>query len=103
MNTMLCPTASYGVLPSCILWMSEARREDCMPTDIVITNTDCTVDEIRALADTCKDANRFRRLRAVAQVMEGTLRNLKLPGSPGSVLIRRTMGSTGTMWKGRMV
>lgn len=44
-----------------------------MPRGIVITNTDCTVDEIRALADTCKDAKQSRRLRAVAQVMEGML------------------------------
>lgn len=42
-----------------------------MPVGIMITNTSHTADGIRQLARKCKDVTQARRLRAVAQVMEG--------------------------------
>ena len=44
-----------------------------MLAGIAITNTDHTVDDIRALARKCNDSRQSRRLRAIAHVMEGEL------------------------------
>ena len=82
MIKMLYLTTLQGaqpVLPSCTLYV-KLTGEDCMPTGIVITNTDRTVDDIRVLADTCKDANQSRRLRAVcADDERGRWARLTLP------------------------
>ena len=42
-----------------------------MPAGIAITNTAHTAEDIRAVARKCKDITQARRLRAIAQVMEG--------------------------------
>ncbi len=61
-------------MPSCsILWVLKSHMEEDMPAGIAITNTDHTVDDIRALARKCNDSRQSRRLRAIAHLMEGEL------------------------------
>ena len=86
MNKMLRSTIVYGVQP--VLSSStlcEARREDCVPTGIVITNTDCTVDEVRPGCARCHGpARRWRRAWCMRRSME-----------PSSGCIAATTAQTG--------
>ena len=56
-----------------ILWIITAHMEEDMPAGIAITNTDHTVDDIGVPARKCNDSRQARRLRAIAQLMEGEL------------------------------